>query len=110
MHDTYTFKKGIMIECKLKRSNINPSQINYTWYSCDNDKCDGKLTLINSSNTLRLKRQSSSKVYYLCKAEHGTGNDSKIISVVRDFRRTTGRCLVGDNKHSLTDLNNKLLC
>ena len=92
MHETYTFKKGKMIECKLKISNINPSQINYTWYSCDNDKCDGKLTLINSSNTLRLERQSSSEVYYLCKAENRAGNDSKVINVVRVFDPNKGRC------------------
>ena len=93
MDETYTFKKGKMIECKQKElAPINPSQINYTWYSCDNNKCDGKLTLKNNSNTLRLQSQSSSVVYYLCKAENGAGNDSKVINVVHVFDPNKGRC------------------
>ena len=82
---TYVFKKGMVINCTLKTEEINPRQVNYTWFSCDSESCD-KESLgekIVESPSLRLhKSQSKPQMKYLCRASNAAGSDTTIIDVI----------------------------
>ena len=77
MEKTHRYKKGMTIECTLKRSN--PPEVNYTWYSLNtiNWKLTEKLPI------LRLESQSKSVMVYKCKAENTAGSTSEIINVLK---------------------------
>ena len=72
---TRVYKKGMIINCTLAKVDINPPQVNYTWYSCGPSKCNKKnLELISKSNSLRLESQSMPLRNYRCKAENAAGS------------------------------------
>jgi hypothetical protein len=78
MQTTYRFKKGLIINCSLKRSN--PPEVKYTWYSCNTPKCAESLT---EKSFLRLDSQLKSVMKYQCKARNAAGSASKIIEVFK---------------------------
>ena len=71
------------IICKLKNTNeVNPPEVNYTWFSCDSASCDeNSEKLKNKSQFLQLNSQSRHEMNYRCIAENAAGNDYKIITV-----------------------------
>ena len=80
------FQKGIKINCTLKNSHdVNPKEINYTWFSCNSpDMCDKDLTIIRKSSPnsmVVINDQSAQTMKYLCKAENEGGSDTATIDV-----------------------------
>ena len=83
MKSTYAFKKGMIINCTLKNADINPPQVNFTWYSCGTSKCDEKSAKLRSeSYSLQLDSQSHCSMNYRCKAENAVGSDYQDIEVI----------------------------
>ena len=83
MKSTYAFKKGMIINCTLKNADINPPQVNFTWYSCGTSTCNEKSTKLRSeSYSLQLDSQSQSPMIYRCKAENAAGSDYQDIEVI----------------------------
>ena len=81
---THIFKKGMIINCTLESFDINPPQVNFSWYSCGTSKCNEKSAkLISESYSLRLDSQSTSMMNYLCKAQNAAGSAYKDIEVHR---------------------------
>ena len=85
---SFQFKKGRKINCTLKNSHdVNPKEINYTWFSCSSpDKCDKDLTTIRKTSPnfmMVIDDQSAQKMRYLCKAENEGGSDNATIDIYK---------------------------
>ena len=68
----------MMINCTLKR--VNPQDVNYTWYLCDNVDCDKKKTakwkrLESHETFLRIEDQVKTETKYRCIARNSAGKD-----------------------------------
>ena len=84
LYPTHIFKKGMIINCTLESFDINPQQVNFTWYSCGTSKCDEESAkLINELYSLHLDSQSTSVMNYRCKAQNAAGSAYKDIEVHR---------------------------
>lgn len=81
---TYVFKKGMVINCTLKSEEINPRQVNYTWFSCDSQTCDEESLSekIVESSSLQLKSQPMPRMRYLCRVTNAAGSDTAVIDVI----------------------------
>ena len=80
---THVYEKGMIINCSLTKSVVNPPQVNYTWYSCGTSTCDDKnLKLISESYSLRLESQSNTRMNYRCKVNNAAGSAYQDIVVV----------------------------
>ena len=80
LESAHTYEKGMIINCTLEKRDINPPQVNFTWYSCDTSKCDKK-KLINESYSLHLKNQPKPEMNYRCEAKNDAGTAYKDIVV-----------------------------
>ena len=86
MAEGYVFKKGVIINCTLKNAEeVNPQQVNYTWFWCASD-CDGDRPhwkLKSKSYFLQVDRKPAGVfgTPYRCKAENAAGSDSKTTDV-----------------------------
>ena len=85
---SFQFQKGMKINCTLKNSHdVNPKEINYTWFSCNSpDMCDKDLTTIKKSSPnsmVVLDDQSAQEMKYLCKAKNKGGSDNATIDIYR---------------------------
>ena len=79
----HLYEKGMIINCSLTKSVVNPPQVNYTWYSCGTSTCgDKNLKLISESYSLRLESHSSTRMNYRCKANNAAGSAYQDIVVV----------------------------
>lgn len=82
---THIFKKGMTINCTLKRADT--PGVNYTWYSCIISNCNqipNKWKLESHSYSLRLFNQIKKEIKYRCTARNNAGEDeSMIISVYK---------------------------
>ena len=78
------FKKGMIINCTLKNADeVNPTDVDYTWFSCDSDSCDEESTKFKiESYSLRLNSQARANTKYRCIAKNVAGNDSETIEIV----------------------------
>ena len=80
---THIYEKGMIINCSLTKSVVNPPQVNYTWYSCGTSKCDEKnLKLISELYSLPIESQSNTRMNYRCKANNAAGSAYQDILVV----------------------------
>ena len=70
----------MIINCTLEKGDINPTQVNFTWYLCDTSKCYKK-KLISESYSLHLKNQPKPEMNYRCEAKNDAGNANKNIVV-----------------------------
>ena len=87
---THVFKKGMIINCTLAEGDINPRQVNYTWYSCGTSKCSGKNPKLIASYALHLtESQSASEMNYRCEAANAAGSDYQDIKVVQQHANTS---------------------
>ena len=99
----YIFTKGRVINCTLKTEEINPLQVNYTWFLCKSETCDEKsLNLSSESASLRLKSQSKLRMKYLCKVENAAGSDTKVIDVIK--LQTVSKCNCSNNIYYFSDI------
>ena len=93
MEKRHRYRKGMTIECTLKRSN--PPEVNYTWYY-SLDATNWKLT--EKLPILRLESQSKSVMVYKCKAENTAGSTSEIINVLKaKYYCSKGKCTKSHN-------------
>ncbi len=88
---THIFRKGMIINCHLIR-DVNPTEVNYTWYSCDTVNC-GKNTvewkLESHNSSLRIDNQLKVEVKYRCIARNTAGKDeSPTITVYKKSDET----------------------
>ena len=105
----YIFTKGKVINCTLKTEEINPRQINYTWFLCKSETCDEKsLNLSSESASLRLKSQSKLRMKYLCKVENAAGSDTKVIDVIK--LQTVSKCNSSNNIYYFSDIMQTSCC
>ena len=84
MENTYEFKKGIVINCSLANAKeVCPPEVNYTWFSCDNGRCDeNNAKFKRESYSLRLSKLSRPNMMYRCIARNTAGSDYKTIDVL----------------------------
>ncbi len=62
---------------------VNPPQVNYTWFPCDNDNCDeSSAKWKNKSQSLRLNSQPTPDMKYGCIAKNAAGSDFKTTHVI----------------------------
>ena len=83
---TYTFKKGMMINCTTKRAN--PQEVNYTWYACENVDCTkhSAWKLKAHDKLLIIENQAKAKVKYQCIARNVAGEaKSPTITIFKQF-------------------------
>ncbi len=89
--DTYIFKKGFNITCKLKNPHeVNPPEVTYTWFSCDSDSCEN-VKIVTKSQSLKLNSLPRPTMKYQCMAKNAAGNDSTTIHVVRQGSKCKAR-------------------
>jgi hypothetical protein len=87
---THVFKKGMIINCTLDKGDINPRQVNYTWYSCATSECSEKKRKLITSYALRLtESQSASEMNYRCEAANAAGSAYQDIKVVQQHANTS---------------------
>ena len=86
LKSTYTFRKGMVINCTLANSKqVCPPEVKYTWFSCDNGKCDEASALFKiESYSLRLTELSRFDIMYRCIAKNTAGSDYKTIEVLEE--------------------------
>ena len=92
MTASYIFeRRTTIINCTLKSYEINPKQVNYTWFSCNSpDFCDAdSLTVESNSFSVQLNNQSKCKMEYLCKATNAAGSDNESIAVFKIYGKGT---------------------
>jgi hypothetical protein len=81
MGKLYILKKGMIIDCTLKRSN--PPEVKFTWYSCNTPTCGEKSQSLTKKSILQLDSQPKSVMKYKCKAKNAAGSASEIIEVFK---------------------------
>ena len=77
--ETLIFKKGMMINCTLKKG----FPVNYTWYSCHKE-CDKdtKWNIQSHNYSLRIDNQEKMLMNYKCKARNTAGTDESPTIVI----------------------------
>ena len=85
MEKTYNHQEGMIINCTLKTSEINPKEVSYTWFTCESTgTCDhDSSTIIRKSPSLQLPSQKKHTKKYLCRAENDAGSDNETIEVIK---------------------------
>ena len=92
---SYEYEAGMIINCTLKTSDVNPKEVNYTWFSCNSlDTCNKDP--LTKSSSLQLDSQPNLKTQYICKASNGAGSDNQSITV---FRTKIGKCTNIESVH-----------
>jgi hypothetical protein len=79
---TYVYKRGMIINCTLANVDINPPEVNFTWYSCGSSNCSETTTLA-TKESLRLDSQSTPLGNYRCKAQNAAGSDDEDLVVMQ---------------------------
>ena len=86
---TDTFKKGMMINCTIKRANPPQPDMNITWYACENVDCakdDRAWKLKTHDYSLTIDNQAKAEVKYRCIARNVAGEDiSPTITIFKQF-------------------------
>ncbi len=99
---TRIFEKGMIIYCRLQKRDVNPTDVIYTWYSCDAVNCGNNTTewkLESHNYSLRIDNQVNVKVKYRCIARNTVGKDESPTITV--YKRS-------DEMKSTTTTNNLL--
>ncbi|XP_028411440.1 hemicentin-1-like [Dendronephthya gigantea] len=80
MQERMIFTKGMLINCTV--NEVNPPEIDYTWYSCYTRNCDDKDWKFESkTSSLRLDRLLKPEMTYRCTAQNAAGKASKKVTV-----------------------------
>ena len=80
----------MVINCTLDKGDINPRQVNYTWYYCGTFKCSEKKRKLMASYALHpTESQSASEMNYRCEAANAAGSDFHDIKVVQQHSNTS---------------------
>ena len=72
----------MVINCTLKKE-VNPREVNYTWFSCDSANCDKE---VSDSSLLRLNSIQNPEMKYQCRAKNDAGSANISIEVFETER------------------------
>ena len=76
----------MVINCTLKKE-VNPREVNYTWFSCDSANCDK----VSDSSLLRLNSIQKTEMKYQCRAKNDAGSANISIEVFKT-ERSNSKC------------------
>ena len=93
----------MMINCTLKTSDVNPKEVNYTWFSCNSpDTCHP----LSKSSSLQLNSQPNPETEYICKATNGAGSDNQSITV---YKTKIGKCTRIETVHLIVCVERNII-
>ena len=78
------------MNCSLANAKkVCPPEVNYTWFSCDNGRCDkNNAKFKNESYSLRLNKFARPYMMYRCIARNNAGSDYKTIEVFEEISKS----------------------